>query len=255
MGSPFYYDVLFDDAPGDVVFHDCMWSGICTCCMQLLHTDSYYQFANESPDLKVEELNCRTTNHQILDINVDTEKNHHHHQQQQHQQQNQLQSATHHQQQPLQQSNNANSKLFNQQSISSLATTQTLCTASNPSPKMEVLSPSEHRQQELIQYVDQTSSSSSSSSTSSLSPSGNSPKPIRRREHNDSERKRRDHLRNAFNFLRDQVPRFKSNNKKPPRIQILHEATNYIQAIIKESDELERRMNEERAKHERLKSI
>ena len=36
-GSPFYYDVVFDDGPDDVVFHDCMWSGICTCCMQFLH--------------------------------------------------------------------------------------------------------------------------------------------------------------------------------------------------------------------------
>lgn len=36
-GSPFYYDVIFDDGPDDVVFHDCMWSGICTCCMQFLH--------------------------------------------------------------------------------------------------------------------------------------------------------------------------------------------------------------------------
>lgn len=45
-GSPFYYDVAFDDALDDatiddglddVVFHDCMWNGICTCCMQFLH--------------------------------------------------------------------------------------------------------------------------------------------------------------------------------------------------------------------------
>lgn len=34
--SPFYYDIIFDDGPDDVVFHDCMWSGICTCCMQFL---------------------------------------------------------------------------------------------------------------------------------------------------------------------------------------------------------------------------
>ncbi len=34
--------------------------------------------------------------------------------------------------------------------------------------------------------------------------------PMRRREHNDSERKRRDHLRNAFINLKDQIPKLKS---------------------------------------------
>ena len=34
--SPLYYDVIFDDQPDELAFHDCMWSGICTCCMQFL---------------------------------------------------------------------------------------------------------------------------------------------------------------------------------------------------------------------------
>lgn len=61
MGSPFYYDVLYDHGPGDVVFHDCMWSGICTCCIQLVHQDAHHRCSNDaSPDIKVEELNYRT---------------------------------------------------------------------------------------------------------------------------------------------------------------------------------------------------
>lgn len=269
MGSPFYYDVLFDDGPGDVVFHDCMWSGICTCCIQMLHQD--YQFT-DSPDLtnKVEDLNCRTQitasntqppmspqdlqntsttimpstalttsalQNQIKTEQISTttsttstlecrlpQQQHHQHQQHQHHQVN------------------------------------TTTTTTSASPQPDILPSSNYTSCRTSPDNSSASSSShsSASSPSSSSPNCNSnsasPKPIRRREHNDSERKRRDHLRNAFNNLRDQVPRFKAISKKPPRIQILHEATKYVQAVMRESEEIERRLMEERSKHERLKS-
>lgn len=48
--SPFYYDVIIDDGPDDVVFHDCMWSGICTCCMQIFHNQlSVVTFPSSPP--------------------------------------------------------------------------------------------------------------------------------------------------------------------------------------------------------------
>lgn len=321
MGSPFYYDVLFDDGPGDVVFHDCMWSGICTCCINLIHQDSssMYYASNESPDLKVDLSTyqyqqqlmssngnnsidnntsnaghnanaatssgcltkeshllsnshiynttniinnspvtaCSQANHHMNHNNATLQNtcsaaaqalaatasatsinNHHHHTNNYH----------HHNHLHQQTSNctNINNRLLdnlnNNNHVKGSTSTSVSPDHTNSSPNST--SP------------DYTNSSSNSTSpdtghSSSLSNS-TSPKPVRRREHNDSERKRRDHLRNAFNFLRDQVPRFKAISKKPPRIQILHEATSYVRNIMKESQELERRLAEERTKHERL---
>ncbi|KAG9508658.1 Utrophin, partial [Fragariocoptes setiger] len=72
----------------------------------------------------------------------------------------------------------------------------------------------------------------------------------RRREHNDSERKRRDQLRSAFNCLRDQVPRLKASSKKPPRIQILREAAKEVEQVTRQSYDLQKALEEERARHE-----
>lgn len=82
-----------------------------------------------------------------------------------------------------------------------------------------------------------------------------SPPPVKRREHNDSERKRRDHLRNSFNNLRDQVPKLRTSQKRPPRIMILHEATNYVQDLIQENEQFEREHRIEIEKRNRLMEI
>ncbi|XP_054152958.1 transcriptional regulator Myc-A-like [Oppia nitens] len=79
--------------------------------------------------------------------------------------------------------------------------------------------------------------------------------PLRRREHNDSERKRRDHLRNAFVNLKDQIPKLKSAEKRPPRIMILHEATTYVNHLNDKQRYLERTLNAEIEKRERLLKI
>jgi hypothetical protein len=79
--------------------------------------------------------------------------------------------------------------------------------------------------------------------------------PMRRREHNDSERKRRDHLRNAFINLKDQIPKLKSADKRPPRIMILHEATAYVCHLNDKQRYLERTLNAEVEKRERLLKI
>lgn len=79
--------------------------------------------------------------------------------------------------------------------------------------------------------------------------------PLRRREHNDSERKRRDHLRNAFINLKDQIPKLKSAEKRPPRIMILHEATSYVCHLNDKQKYLERTLNAEVEKRERLLKI
>lgn len=79
--------------------------------------------------------------------------------------------------------------------------------------------------------------------------------PMRRREHNDSERKRRDHLRNAFLNLKDQIPKLKSADKRPPRIMILHEATAYVCHLNDKQRYLERTLNAEVEKRERLLKI
>lgn len=79
--------------------------------------------------------------------------------------------------------------------------------------------------------------------------------PMRRREHNDSERKRRDHLRNAFINLKDQIPKLKSADKRPPRIMILHEATSYVCHLNDKQRYLERTLNSEVEKREKLLKI
>ena len=325
IGSPYYYDVLFDDGPGDVVFHDCMWSGICTCCIQLLHQDSYYQLTNESPDLKVEDLN----NHQsaldnltvasatattttssngtsTLDPRImrltqshhgdsNTYNNNNNNNNNEPYQRSVAAAAARHSHSPnlkydIKSPLNDKLSLHQQRHSSNNNLDSTTTTINDPRTmpaSATAISPNSHHLEQQYQhhhtsgrFLDpnsasdlntvvvrsasssnrnspdnsNSSSSLSSSTTSSASSStSTSPKPLRRREHNDSERKRRDHLRNAFNFLRDQVPRFKAMNKKPPRIQILHEATKYVQCIMRESIELERRLDEERAKHARLK--
>ncbi|RWS31333.1 Helix-loop-helix domain containing protein 2-like protein [Leptotrombidium deliense] len=76
--------------------------------------------------------------------------------------------------------------------------------------------------------------------------------PERRREHNDSERKRRDHLRNAFHFLRDQIPKLKEASKKPARIVILSEATSFVNSLKEKHQYLEKTKDEELRKRERL---
>ena len=79
--------------------------------------------------------------------------------------------------------------------------------------------------------------------------------PMRRREHNDSERRRRDFLRNAFINLKDQIPKLKSAEKRPPRIMILHEATNYVSQLNDKQRYLERTLNAEIEKREKLLKI
>lgn len=76
--------------------------------------------------------------------------------------------------------------------------------------------------------------------------------PVKRREHNDSERKRRDHLRNSFNNLRDQIPKLKQSQKRPPRIMILHEATTYVTNLTEENSELAETLQKEYEKRKRL---
>jgi Max protein len=78
--------------------------------------------------------------------------------------------------------------------------------------------------------------------------------PERRREHNDSERKRRDHLRNAFHVLRDQVPKLKETQKKPARITILHEASSYVGHLLDKHRYLEKTKEAEMKKREKLLS-
>jgi len=66
------------------------------------------------------------------------------------------------------------------------------------------------------------------------------PEKEKRREHNDSEKKRRDHLRNAFHSLRDQIPKLVECSKKPARIVILYEAAAYVNELAVESALLEK---------------
>lgn len=67
MKSPYYYDVYSDDGPDDIIFHNCMWSGTCTSCTQVLHQDLYTHY---KPD-----LNNNNNNFNNTTIN----NNHHHH--------------------------------------------------------------------------------------------------------------------------------------------------------------------------------
>lgn len=108
-----------------------------------------------------------------------------------------------------------------------------------------------------ISMISPSSSDSEESSVSFSSGDDNrktSP-PFRRREHNDSERKRRDHLRNSFNNLKDQIPKLKSSEKRPPRIMILHEATEYVTNLIHINTDLEDTLRAEQEKKKRLLSI
>lgn len=104
------------------------------------------------------------------------------------------------------------------------------------------------------------SSSDSEESSVSFGSSGDDSRsktspPFRRREHNDSERKRRDHLRNSFNNLKDQIPKLKSAEKRPPRIMILHEATTYVTQLIDTNYSLEKTLDAELEKKKRLMNI
>lgn len=98
------------------------------------------------------------------------------------------------------------------------------------------------------------SSSSSSDSSVSSSPVKNSPVrsrknskkqqqpvfPEKRKEHNVSERKRRDLLRGAFLGLKDQVPSLQNSEKRPARIVILHEAVSFVKHLVEKQQQLEK---------------
>jgi len=79
-----------------------------------------------------------------------------------------------------------------------------------------------------------TNSSQKSSSSCS---SNKSIPPARRREHNEQERARRHNLRNAFLYLRDQLPDL---SKKAPRIRILCNAYDVVTQLIKQNRQLQR---------------
>lgn len=99
-------------------------------------------------------------------------------------------------------------------------------------------------------------SPSSSDSEESLNSSGmKTAGPFRRREHNDSERKRRDHLRNSFNVLKEQVPKLKTLEKKAPRIMILAEATAHVKELTRINEKLENEYNEKLRKKAKLEAI
>lgn len=55
----------------------------------------------------------------------------------------------------------------------------------------------------------------------------------KRSHHNALERKRRDHIKESFNGLRDSVPSL--NGEKASRAQILNKATEYIQTMTKKN--------------------
>lgn len=76
--------------------------------------------------------------------------------------------------------------------------------------------------------------------------------PERRREHNDSEKKRRDQLRNAFLSLRDQIPKFRDQGRRPPRIHILFEASCYVKQLREKSEYLEKIKCSETAKRDKM---
>jgi len=83
--------------------------------------------------------------------------------------------------------------------------------------------------------------------------------PERRKEHNNSEKKRRDHLRNAFTCLKDQIPKLKDSEKKAARVTILKEATSYVTLLQDKHRYLEKTKEDELIKKEnllkRLKSL
>ncbi|XP_015782005.1 transcriptional regulator Myc-A [Tetranychus urticae] len=118
----------------------------------------------------------------------------------------------------------------------------------------------QERRKELnaaISTITQASSTHVPANTSILKSTGKprNPKslyPERRKEHNNSEKKRRDHLRNAFNHLRDQIPKLKDGEKKAARVTILKEASSYVTLLKEKHRYLERTKTAETIKKENL---
>lgn len=80
-------------------------------------------------------------------------------------------------------------------------------------------------------------------------------RPLKRREHNDSERKRRDHLRSAFEELRFTIPKLNTNERKPARIMILAEAASYAREITENEAIIQQKKKEALAEQQRLQSL
>ena len=76
----------------------------------------------------------------------------------------------------------------------------------------------------------------------------------RRKEHNESERMRRDVLKNAFLTLRNRCPKLSNSAKKSSRIQILNEATVYIKQINEKFGSLKEVKDQEKQRNEELKA-
>lgn len=76
----------------------------------------------------------------------------------------------------------------------------------------------------------------------------------RRKEHNESERMRRDVLKNAFLTLRSRCPKLQSSSKKSSRIQILNEATLHIKEINKHFKQKDVEMQKEAEINRRLRA-
>jgi len=76
----------------------------------------------------------------------------------------------------------------------------------------------------------------------------------RRKEHNESERMRRDVLKNAFSNLRNRCPKLSNSAKKSSRIQILNEATNFIKQINDKHAALKYARDQEKQRNEDLKA-
>lgn len=266
MGSPFYYDVFFDDNTSqDLVFHDCMWSGRCTCsilvtssALPISSTDTINNNnttnnnnnnsnnnTNNTINNNINNSSLSTANNSINTHTLNSLNNLHHNHHLLHHHHASLTSST------------------------ACAYPQATTTATNTSKNIEHLDHLHHLHHHHSSTIHDTRTSNSVDEFISTSPETESPspspsatittttqllpnRPVRRREHNDSERRRRDHLRDAFNFLRDQIPKFNLSGKKPPRIQILHEARQYILNVQKESLTLECRERELRQKYDYL---
>ncbi|RWS17551.1 Helix-loop-helix domain containing protein 2-like protein [Dinothrombium tinctorium] len=112
--------------------------------------------------------------------------------------------------------------------------------------------PTKFQNKRNIEQVATKSEHETSLLAKSASKSSKSMYPEKRREHNDSERKRRDHLRNAFHFLRDQIPKLKDTQKKPARIVILSEATSFVNSLKEKHLYLEKTKEAELTKREKL---
>ncbi|XP_053206641.1 uncharacterized protein LOC128390893 [Panonychus citri] len=134
-----------------------------------------------------------------------------------------------------------------------ISTTTTTTTTNNLTPSTSSVTPTAA----IPINANLTVASNSSSSSSILKSTGKArnPKslyPERRKEHNNSEKKRRDHLRNAFNHLRDQIPKLKDGEKKAARVTILKESVSYVTLLKEKHRYLERTKNAETIKHENL---